>query len=44
MIPALNTAHETARRVLFALRSLAPIALSAAPITVQIFAGAACTR
>ena len=36
--------HELARRVLSMLRSLSPVALSAAPIAVQIFEGAALTR
>jgi transposase len=43
MIPALVSASESTKRVLNALRSLAPVALSAAPIAVQIFEGAACT-
>jgi transposase len=34
----------TARHVLTTLRALAPVALSAAPMALQVFEGAACTR
>lgn len=44
MIPVVHRVDETAKRVLLALRSLAPIALSAASIMVQVFEGAARTR
>jgi hypothetical protein len=36
--------HDVARRVLITLRSLAPVSMSAAPIALQTFAGAARTR
>lgn len=36
--------HDAARRVLITLRSLAPVALSTAPIVLQIFEGATHTR
>lgn len=38
---ATEALHDAARRVLITLRSLAPVALSAAPIALQIFEGAA---
>jgi hypothetical protein len=40
----LDSPHEVARRVLTTLRALSPVALSAAPIALQIFEGAARTR
>jgi hypothetical protein len=39
-----ETMHDAARRVLITLRSLAPVALSTAPIALQIFEGATRTR
>ena len=39
-----ETLHDVARRVLITLRSLAPVSMSAAPIALQIFEGAARTR
>lgn len=43
-LPRMTGASDAAIRVLTTLRTLAPIALSAAPIEVQIFEGAARTR
>jgi hypothetical protein len=39
-----ETLHDAARHVLITLRSLAPVSMSAAPIALQIFEGAARTR
>jgi hypothetical protein len=44
VVASLDSPHEVARRVLTTLRSLAPVALSAAPIALQVFEGAACPR
>jgi hypothetical protein len=43
-LPRMLSASDGATRVLVTLRALAPVALSAAPIAVQIFEGAARTR
>jgi len=43
-LPRATGSSDAAVRVLSTLRALAPVALAAAPIAVQIFEGAACTR
>lgn len=43
-VAAQGSLHDAARRVLVTLRSLAPVALSAVPIALQTFEGAARTR
>jgi len=43
-MPRLTSTSDTALRVLATLRALAPVALTTAPIALQIFSGAARTR
>jgi hypothetical protein len=43
-LPRMASTSSSAARVLITLRAMAPIAVSAAPIAVQIFEGAARTR
>jgi hypothetical protein len=44
VVAALVSPHEVVRRVLTMLRALSPVGLSAAPIALQVFEGAARTR